>query len=180
MKSNEELENEIEDLRKELYFLAQQSSQGGTGGETGGNQSGGGGSSDDEGWQLLYDYSSEDANLNLGETTGLHSQHGRVTQFPDLVNFNKLRFLFFTSNSEQYYEFDISSKQKNGLRFMLNSASLNTIFGVEMTVLYDDDGKFILDIGKITQLYIFSSGNYPRLTTEANTGGSVFRKIWAK
>lgn len=175
MKSNEELENDIEDLRKELYFLTKQSSEG----ETGGGSSGGGsGSSDDEGWQVLYDYQSEDPNINLGETTGLHSKYGIVTALPDLVNFNKLKFLFFTANSEQYYEFDISSKKQNGLRILVNNSSLNQIFGADMTILYDDDGKFVLDIGRINYIYFYSSGKVPSI--EDSTPSSCYRKILAK
>ena len=175
MKSNEELENDIEDLRKELYFLTKQSSEG----ETGGDSSGGGSdSTDDEGWQVLYDYQSEDPNINLGHTAGLSNRHGVVTELPDLVNFNKLKVLFFASNSENYYEFDISKKKTNGLRILLNSSSLNQIFGADMTVLFDDNGKFVLDIGRINYIYFYTSGKVPSIQT--SPASCCFRKILAK
>lgn len=183
MKTNEELETEIEDLKKELYYISMQLSST----DSSGSGSGSGTTTpskpaaDDDGWVLLYDKDSEDESINLGITDGIHGEYGELTDLPDLINYSKLKMIFFSTNSEQAFIFEITNREKNGHRLMHNSGSLNQIFSAEFTTYLNTDGKFVLYIGKIMQIYFYStSGKTPVISNAKTENAICFRRIYAK
>jgi hypothetical protein len=130
-------------------------------------------------WQVLYDKDSEDDEINLSQTSGLKGSFGEVKNLPDLAPYNLLKIQFSAASSAQYYVFDISSKELNKLRILHNNATMSQIYGCDLTVNYNSDGKFALTIGNVVLLALYSN-KYPSMTSMKNDSSICYWKILAK
>ncbi len=154
MKSNEELEEELEELKKEFYFF---SKKGGSGGNSGSNKPVPS-PNDDEGWTILYDKDSDDPNVNLGQTNGIHSNLGLIHSFPDLANYTKIRFMFHITNCYHNYDFYIPKFGYNEFHYLVHNAVPNDFVSCNNYIQPTADGKLELGIGPIYRLYIYTTG----------------------
>ncbi len=177
MKSVEELESELEELRKEFYFFSKGKSQGGessgTTTPTPSPQPSG-----DDGWTLIYDKDSDDPELNLGEKEGIYANYGTFSNLPDLNPYTKLRVVFLCSSSEEAYDFDIATKVPNNLRMMKHNGYMTQIFGGDISVEYEGTKK-VLWIGPITELYL-RNNKYPSLTSLNSQSTIRYIKFYVK
>ena len=188
MKSNEELEAELEELRKEFYFFSQNglqnNSQGtspstGSQGSQGGSNNSGTSSSDDEGWTVLYDRYSDDPAINLGKPKGILGNDGYIDGMPDLLQFSKIRMTFHVYNSLQEYEFILPKNTDfNGMRILQHNGYGNII--VLVTTSYEVyEGKGLLYFGRIDSISFYQN-KYPILDRLDNKESVRFEKITAK
>ncbi len=85
MKTIEELENELEELKKEFYFFSKDGSS--SGGSTPPIKPP---TPSDDGWIVIYDMRSTDSAVNLGKTGGIHSYENYIEPIPDLFQYSKI------------------------------------------------------------------------------------------
>lgn len=169
MKTNEELEIELEELKKQFHFFSK-----------GGSPSKGqpSTSSGEEGWVVLYDMSSDDPAINLGKTKGIHGYDSYVNGMPDLCQFSKIRVTFFGYTAKQTYEFDIpDDTDYNAMRIIQTD-------GQAMFLTADGSfdligGKGLYYFGTIKQ-YQFISNRYPAVTTLNHEEYIRYEKIIGK
>lgn len=177
MRTNEELEAELEELKKEFYFS---SKNGGTGGNKPSDGSQGSSSSDDDaGWTVLYDMYSDDPTTNLNHPTGIHGNEGYIDGLPDLLQFKKIKMRFLTNNATQDYEFIIPENTTfNGMRILQHNGIGNII--ITATTSFEVvDGKGVLFIGRVRQI-TFVANKYPTMTYVDAQEYIRYEKIWAK
>lgn len=99
MNKNESLEERIENLEKQLSYLAKTV-------ENGSDTDNPSTPSSGENWTTIFDR--YDDNLNYGYTGGLVSNVGIVNELPDLQPYSKMRMYFFVNSTMSYVDFDIS------------------------------------------------------------------------
>ncbi len=172
MKSNEELEAELEELRKEFYFFSQNGSHGGS-------NSGGTSSNDDEGWTVLYDMHSDDSAINLGKPNGILGNDGYIDGMPDLLQFDKIKMTFWVYNALQEYEFILPKDRNfNGMRILQHNGIGNVIVAAT-TSLEVYKGKGLLYFGKVNIISFFDN-KYPSLNSLNGLPDVRYEKIIAK
>jgi len=169
MRTNEELEAELEELKKEFYFFSKSGNSGGSqGGKPGGSQGGGSSPSTDDGeWIVLYDMFSEDPELNRGKPTGIHGEDGYIDGFPNMLDFNKVRLTFTASAATNAYEFNIyHDRDFNGMRILQHNGIGSHIFATATSIdVYDGIGY--LDFGTIREITLLNN-KYPSLSYTKN------------
>lgn len=181
MKTNEELEEALEELKKEFYFFTKNGSSGGnSGGNTGTSKPTP--SPDDDGWTVLYDKDSEDPNVNLGQTTGIHSNLGLMNSFPDLANYSKIRFVFHVTNCLCNYDFNITKFGYNEFHYLVHNGVPNDFVTCNNYIQPDSDGKLVLGIGPIYRLYVYTTGSTrnPARTHCINEADTCYYQILVK
>lgn len=178
MKTNEELEAELEELKKEFYFFSKSEGASSGGGSSSGGGESGGSTSGDGDWILVYDKKSDDPKLNLGKTQGIRGGTGYISELPDLLQYSRIKLRFYCYNSLQDYEFMLQENNDyNGLRIVQHSGSgalvtANSFYEVV-------NGVGMLYIGNIRGIS-FPTGQIPGIVYLDDNGAVHYDKIWLK
>lgn len=170
MNKNETMEEKIENLEKQLWYLKNSiESKGDSGGNAGSTPSG-----NDENWTVLYD--KDDENLNYGYTNGLVGNSGIINEFPDIANYhNKIRVYFAASTLTAIYDFDISDyggKNHTMLLSTIDGLSLISLSIIVNTV----NGKRIFEVG-VCRRIDFATNKYPTLKNLKTDKEHYIKKI---
>lgn len=166
MNKNETMEEKIENLEKQLWYLKNSI---GNDGNTGPNPSG-----SDENWTVLYD--KDDENLNYGYTNGLLGNSGIINAFPDIVNYhNKIRLYFATATVTTIFDFDISDY--GGKNHVMLVAIMGGLALVSMTVIVNTvNNKRIFEVGMCRRID-FAANKYPAFTNLKTNKDYHIKKI---
>ena len=163
MNTIEELENELEELKKEFYFFSKDGSS--SGGSTPPIKPP---TPSDDGWIVIYDMRSTDSAVNLGKTGGIHSYENYIEPIPDLFQYSKIRMTLYADSSTQAFEFDVRPEMDyNGLRMIQHNGIGSRIFTIS-TSLERQQGKGVLCIARFREIY-FAANKYPALTNLTNS-----------
>ena len=86
----ENLELEVEELKKQMAYLIKTSSEGGSDPDNPGDSGGNTGTSTGD-WVTIYDMSSADAAINIGYTSGIIASTGLLSDMADLNPYSYLK-----------------------------------------------------------------------------------------
>lgn len=161
MKEKDNLEAEVEDLRKQLSYLTKMVESGGNSSNSNNNNSSSGGTSSgkhffNDGWDILYDKTSDDSSVNLGYSTGITGSTGEIANFPDLTGYNYLKVYFSNSGTHSIHFFDITENYDNNYRFITTNRVVTAIAGMTFTVATKPT-KRIVEFGNCTHVEFFAN-----------------------
>lgn len=128
----ENLEESIEDLKKQVFYLKKIVEGGG---------SSGGGTSNSGGWKTIFDKESTDEKLNFGLTDGILGSTGIIPNFPDLENVNLLKFTVFIGGDRYHRIIDISRKWPCTYRLFSVNTEITRIFNFTCVMQIIDNKK---------------------------------------
>ena len=194
MAKNDNLEVEVEDLKKQLTYLTktvipqlqEQITNGGSGSTDSGNQnnssdnnsSSNNSSSTSETWTVVYDKKSEDAAVNLGYTTGITGSIGQIASFPNLLPYTRLRVHFSAFDAISIHEFDITDTSDNFYRFHTTNNLTTILVGMSFTLAVRE-GKRLIEFLNCTKIEFFSN-KYTGMTSLKNNTLYHISKIEAR
>lgn len=168
MANLDNLETEIEEIKKQLAFLSKNS---------------GDSSQNSSDWTVLFDYESEDENLNFGQTTGIHGAIGYIDNFPDLAPFKELKVVWQTNGAFDSWYFDISNPAMNTYHMIACSRDASQLYFGNLVIQYEQNTAFtgkrkisFADSYKIT----LSNKAYPVFTNISTNDLYFIRKIYAR
>ncbi len=172
------LEEEIEDLKKELWILNKniipnlqnQINTLQTKEEepsTSQNQ-----------WIKIYDKDDSDSAINLGITSGLTGGYGTVTALPDLNQYNKIKLLFVADSICHNFEYDISDKTSYDTRMLINSPTNSFLIGGQIKFSYINS-KYSLILSTLYKITFSSSRGASFVNLKASTS-YLITKIFAQ
>lgn len=121
------------------------------------NSSGGSGGYVEPAWTTLYDASSSDPSINLGQTNGVKSSYGVFSDLPDLTPYHRIRLKYLGIDSASFYEYDITADETIYIRLVQAHATGNSIYwGTYQVSVNSSTNKKELTIGN-TQKWAYSS-----------------------
>ena len=168
MANLDNIETEIEEIKKQLAFLSKNFS---------------GNSQNSDNWTVLYDFESEDENLNLGQTTGIHGAIDTIANFPDLAPFTELKIVWQTNGNFDTWYFDISNPAMNTYHMISCSREASQLYFGNFVIQYEQNTAFtgkrkisFVDSYKIT----LSNKAYPIFTNISTNDLYFIRKIYAR
>ena len=173
MTTLENLETEIEELRKEISLVAKTAIPALKQEMQALIQS-----SSEKAWTTLYDCISSNETLNLNRPSGFLANHGDITELPDLSQFSRLRVLYEAYSTKTYVEFDISDHTQNFYHVFLPEVGGSNWY-CQTLLLHNVNEKQTLYVhtGLHTKLYY---NNYPTFTALDSNSNCAIKKIEAK
>ncbi len=115
------------------------------------NSSGGG-----ENWVLVYDRTSTDPAINLGNTRGILGGQSAMENLPDFSKFKRIRFKAHYVSYYKYFYLDVYNEH-NVMNFYNNQDVGDNILNI-CVCLTPKNGKLTFYCPHMTQLYFSSSG----------------------
>lgn len=175
MASLDFLEAEIDEIKKQLSYLTKTSnSSSSTGGETGGSQP-----VQNDDWVTLYDCSSEDANINLGYPNGIKGSTGIIANFPDLMQYKRLKIYFQSNLDCGIFYYDISElSTSNTYTIFFVSRQLSIFYCMYFLILIRDN-KRVIHFGNCKEI-VLSTSKHTTITDLKTEETYYIKKIFAK
>ncbi len=130
----------------------------------------GGGSG--ENWELIYDMTSENADVNLGYPDGILAGTTKVANMPNLKGYKKLKVVVWYNYIYNTYTIDLDSYKNNNFIFFGGDNLGTVLVSFSIGVAYESaNDLFRLYFSDATRIDFYSS-KYPKIT--AKNGNKLY------
>ncbi len=169
----ENLELEVEELKKQMTYLIKNSSESGSEPENPGEGSGENTGSSTGDWVTIYDMSSTDAAINGGFTSGIIANAGLITTLADLNPYSFIKVYYHTDNIELVQIFELTEVTiiiRTGYSLCCMNRDVTGLIGQSIILEADENGakrlrigigRFISFAGNRVSSSLLTSGTYP-------------------
>ncbi len=168
----ENLELEVEELKKQMAYLIKNSSEGGSDPDNPGDSGGNTGTSTGD-WVTIYDMLSADAAINIGYTSGIIASTGLLSDMADLNPYSYLK-IYYHANKNYYVQIfeltEVTKTDRAGYCLNLINNEVTGIIAQGLFLELDDagakrlrvaNGRYIQMVSsKVWTISSLSSGTY--------------------
>ncbi len=122
----------------------------------------GGGSG--ENWQLIYDMTSENADINLGYPDGIMAGISKINNLPNLKDYKKLRIVYCYNYNYSVFIIELDSLKNNSFCFYGGDVLGTTMVSITFEVVYESATDFLRFYVSDTTRVDFYTSKYPKIT----------------